>query len=54
MSDLTDKLEKHGFKPIIDGHCVICNKPINSEVDGLYCSIRCEIISGEQALGEKE
>ena len=42
MESLADKLKRMGFKPVTDSHCVVCQKPINSEVDGLYCSVQCQ------------
>jgi hypothetical protein len=42
MSELSKKLKERGYSPITDAHCVVCQKPIHSEVDGLYCSVRCQ------------
>lgn len=39
---LSEKLHRLGFKPVTDAHCVVCQKPINSEVQGLYCSLYCQ------------
>lgn len=39
---LTEKLQRLGFKPVTDAHCITCQKPINSEVQGLYCSVYCQ------------
>lgn len=39
---LSEMLHQLGFKPVTDAHCVVCEKAINSEVQGLYCSLYCQ------------
>lgn len=45
---LADKLKRLGYEKITDAKCIICGKPINSQVDGLFCSVACEIAATEQ------
>ena len=44
---LSDKLKRLGYKEIRDAKCVMCKKPINSQVDGLFCSVACQIAAQE-------
>ena len=53
---LSERLERLGFEKITDAHCLTCQKPINSAVDGMYCSARCQAWSPDHwnDLDEKE
>ena len=50
---LTDKLKRLGYKEIRDAKCVMCKKPINSQVDGLFCSVACQIAATEKEDGDE-
>ena len=47
-ASLADRLKRKGFEPITDAHCITCQKPINSQVDGMYCSLRCQAWSPDK------